>query len=42
MIRFLSIIRSLSDSAAPGGDFPAAEKVLEAALVLTRHFRSQI
>jgi hypothetical protein len=32
------IIRSLTDQEAPGGDLPAIEKVLEAALAATRHF----
>jgi integrase len=36
------IIRSLSDAAARDGDSPGVEKVLEAALAITRHSRGQI
>jgi len=36
------IIRSLADAEAPGRDFPAIEKALEAALAITRNSRGQI
>jgi integrase len=36
------IIRSLADAEAPGRDFPAIEKVLEAALAITRNSRGQL
>jgi hypothetical protein len=36
------IIRSLADAEAQGDNFPAVEKVLEAALAVTRHSHGRI
>jgi integrase/recombinase XerD len=40
--RQAQIIRSLADPAVPGSNVPGVEKVLEAALAISRHSRDQI